>query len=87
MYDVETDTWSKAADLPVALHSAKMELLQGRPTIIGGLIDDGVTDDVNGALYQYFYETDEWKPHPAVKLRIPRSSAAVFQVPRELFQC
>ena len=87
------DTWSKVADLPIPLHSAKMELLQGKPTIIGGQTNDRwpvldantLTD--HGVLYQYFIETDEWKPHPTVQLRIPRANAAVFQVPREHFQC
>ena len=87
------DTWSKVADLPIPLHSAKMELLQGKPTIIGGqtndrwpVLDANTLRD-HGVLYQYFIETDEWKPHPTVQLRIPRANAAVFQVPRDHFQC
>ena len=85
MYDPETDQWIKVADLPVPLSSAKMELLEGRPTIIGGYNSDQKV--FNNILYQYFVETNEWKPHPFVKMRIPRSSAAVFQVPRDLFNC
>ena len=93
MYDVATDEWREVADLPIPLHSAKMENLQGKPTIIGGFTNerwpilDANTQTDNGVLYQYFIESDEWKPHPTVKMRIPRGKAAVFQVPRDLFQC
>ena len=36
MYNPETDQWTQVRDMPVALHSAKMELLNGIPTLIGG---------------------------------------------------
>ena len=42
MYNVELDTWFKAADLPVPLQSASMELLGGKPTIIGGFDSDSL---------------------------------------------
>ena len=85
MYNPETDQWTDIADLPFPINSHKMELLEGRPTIIGGYDSD--YQDQNPFLYQYYVETDEWREHPTVQLRIPRSSAAVFQVPRELFRC
>lgn len=84
MYNVETNAWQKLADLPIPLSSAKLELLGNRPTIIGGYDLDA--DTQNGKLYQYFVETDEWKAHD-VEMRLPRSSAAVFQVPRNFFRC
>ena len=85
MYNPETDQWTDIADTPVPISSHKMELLEGRPTIIGGI--DSAARRTNRHLYQYYVETDEWKPHPTITMRIPRSSAAVFQVPRELFRC
>ena len=36
MYNPETDDWTRVADMPVPLQSARMELLNGIPTIIGG---------------------------------------------------
>ena len=85
MYDPKTDKWEKLPDLPFPLNGAKMELLDGVPTIFGGF--DGVTQ--NGLLIQYHDRLKEWIPHPTIRMRIPRSSAAVFQVPRHLFpkQC
>ena len=95
MYNPDTNKWTPVKDLPVGLSSAKMELLAGRPTIIGGYIlanpgADPVWSDPrntqNGKLYQYFVEDDEWRPHE-IEMRLPRTSAAVFQVPRHFFQC
>ena len=85
MYNPRTDQWTPVADLPVPLSGAKMDLLGNRPTIIGGYTN--ATVNRNGKLYQFFVETDEWKAHPTVEMRVPRSSAAVFQVPRDLFRC
>ena len=82
MYNPETETWTQVANLPVPLSSAKMDELDGVPTIVGGY--DG--SNQNDVLYQYKSETNEWVAHPKVKLRVPRSSAAVFQVPRTLFE-
>ena len=39
----------------------------------------------NGLLIQYRDRLKEWIPHPTIRMRIPRSSAAVLQVPRHLF--
>ena len=82
MYNPETDLWTRVADLPKPLHSAKMELLEGLPTIVGGY-DNTNQNDV---LYQYHPDIDQWKPHPIAKMRIARSSATVFQVPRGIFK-
>jgi hypothetical protein len=81
MYAPMTNTWTKVADLPTGINSAKMELLDGLPTIVGGY--NGETR--NGILYQYHPDLDLWKEHPNAKMRIPRSSATVFQVPRLMF--
>jgi hypothetical protein len=40
----------------------------------------------NGILYQYYPDFDEWRQHPSVTMRVPRSSAAVFQVPKHIFK-
>ena len=85
MFDPRENIWIPVADLPVPINSAKMELLAGRPTIIGGYDTDN--KQRNGKLYQYYVETNEWKAHPTVQLRLPRSSAAAFQVPRDFFRC
>ena len=83
MYDLANDSWSRRADLPFPVNSAKMELLDGLPTLIGGFNNDTYTQ--NGILLQYHTGTDEWIPHPKAQMRLPRSSAAVFQVPRQHF--
>ena len=65
--------------------SRDMPLLDGIPTIIGGFDSKAQ----NGLLIQYHDRLKEWIIHPKIRMRIPRSSAAVFQVPRHLFpkQC
>ena len=86
MYDPTTNTWTRLPDLPFPLNSAKMELLGGLPTIFGGYNDDARTQ--NDILLQYHPDKDQWIPHPTNKLRLKRSSAAAFNVPRNLFpQC
>ena len=40
MYNLETNQWTRVADMPVPLNSARMELLNGVPTIIGGYNTD-----------------------------------------------
>ena len=61
-----------------------MEVLDGLPTIVGGY--DNESDKQNDILYQYHPEADEWREHPFARLRIARSSPAVFQVPRGIFR-
>ena len=84
IFDLETETWSPAADLPVPLNSHKMELLGGLPTVIGGY--DAKNDNRNGILYQYHHENNSWllPENPEHQMLIPRSSAAVFQVPKDI---
>ena len=67
------------------LNSAKMELLDGIPTVIGGYDTD--IGKQNRYLYQYFEKYDAWQRHPTITLRIARSSPAVFPVPSNLFNC
>jgi len=62
-----------------------MELFDGYPSIIGGYIT--AEDRQNGILYSYDPDEDEWFENEFVSLRIPRSSPAVFQVPKTLFKC
>lgn len=69
----------------LSLNSAKMELLDGIPTVIGGYDTD--IGKQNKYLYQYFEKYDAWQRHPTITLRIARSSPAVFSVPSHLFNC
>ena len=57
-----------------------MELLDGVPTLIGGFNSEA--GSYNDVLYQY--KDNDWLPLSAPKMRIPRSTAAVFQVPKSL---
>ena len=83
MYNPETDQWTKIADMPVALNSARMELLDGVPTVIGGFNTE--TREFNKYLYQYFpAPIDQWRKSD-YELKTPRSSPAVFKVPSHLF--
>ena len=84
IYDLDLNVWKKAADLPLPLNSHKLEPLGGLPTVIGGY--DRLSDSRNSKLFQYHPEKDEWLEHPDPRntLRIPRSSAAVFQVPKDI---
>jgi len=106
MYDPETDTWSRVADLPHRINGldgfmllynhysktilknilsrAKMELFDGLPTLVGGYIHDERKQ--NRDLFVYNPEQNKWHIHE-IQMRIPRSSPAVFQVPRKLFNC
>eukprot|EP00094_Tigriopus_californicus_P006154 TCALIF_05926-PA protein Name:"Similar to snk Serine protease snake (Drosophila melanogaster)" AED:0.19 eAED:0.19 QI:0/0.83/0.71/0.85/0.66/0.71/7/188/824 len=79
--DPETGKWSPVADLPIPLMSAQMQVFDGYPTIVGGYDNR----DRNGKMFQYIIEEDRWYEHPTAKLRIPRSSAAVIQVPKNMF--
>ena len=85
MYNPRTNTWTPVAPLPVALNSARMELLGGKPTMIGGYNTE--TDTRNSKLWQYDVVNDKWTAHPNVEMRVPRSSFAAFQVPRGFFRC
>ena len=79
IYDPETAEWTKAPDMPEPISGAKMELFDGFPTTVGGF--NGTTQVET--LYQYDIMYNEWFANPSTHLRIPRSSAAVFQVPRQ----
>lgn len=81
MFDPVRKTWERKARLPRPLSGAKMELLAGKPTIVGGFDNENQND----VLYQYDYYTNSWNILPGIKLRVARSSAAVFQVPWNLF--
>ena len=81
LLDVNSGSWTRVADLPRPISSGSMQLFDGVPTVIGGT--DGVTQ--NGKMYQYFVEENVWREHPWASLRIPRSSAAVFEIPYNMF--
>ena len=72
-------------DLPKGLRGAKMENLDGKPTIFGGF--DGETH--NRILYQYNISdgpNGSWTEHPNITLNKGRASPVVFQVPKYLFR-
>ncbi len=83
MYDPVKDSWSRKSDLPFPINSAKMEQLNGLPTLVGGF--NNAINTQNGILLQYHADKDQWIEHPKAQMRLPRSSAAVFQVPRNYF--
>ena len=83
LYNPMTNEWKRVADLPVPLHSARMDLLDNTPTLIGGF--DGENLRENDVIYQYDLTDDVWTDFPT-KLKMGRSSPAVFQVPSSLFQ-
>ena len=82
LYNPFTGQWEESANLPVPLHSARMENLNGVPTIFGGY--DGSTQ--NDILYQYHFDSDQWIPHLNVTLSIGREKPAVFLVPKYLIK-
>ena len=82
IYDPETNEWTEVASLPVPLYSAKMDLLDEIPTLIGGY--DGANLKDNDIIYQYHVMNNTWTEFPR-KLKVARSNPAVFQVPQSLF--
>ena len=90
IFSLNTFEWKNAAELPIPLSSFQMTQFDGLPTTIGGVtINDNSKEndlfiDVE-KLYQYHYDTNQWIPHPYINLTLPRSSAAVFQVPHYYF--
>ena len=65
------------ADLPRVLHNARMELLDGVPTVFGGIGNNTRSNK----LYQYNHTIDEWREHPRnLRLETGRDAAAVFRV-------
>ena len=90
MYDPATNTWTRLPDLPFPVSSAKMELVNGKPTIIGGYTikgDEGV--DIDGAkrttklatLISYDLENKQWNVDEGT-VKIPRSGFAAIQIPK-----
>jgi len=57
-------------------------IVSGYPTLIGGYNSDSETQ--NDKLFAYDPSRNRWR-ELSQKMRLPRSSAAVFQVPREMF--
>ena len=72
-----TDEWKRVADLPQELRNARMELLDGVPTMFGGIGNDVY----NNKLIQYNHTNDEWREHTQnLRLDKGRDAAAVFRV-------
>ena len=61
-----------------------MDLLDGVPTLVGGFNADA--GNFNEALYQYNLEERDWVRVPSVSMRVPRSDAADFPVPKSLVE-
>ena len=79
MYFPHNNTWVEIADLPLPLHSARMDLLEELPTLIGGYNGKEESD----VIYQYHISNNTWVEYP-IKLKNGRSSPAVFQIPKAL---
>ena len=77
------NVWNRVADLPIAISNAKMEVLEGLPTIIGG--GDGRKKRPNKCLYQYHSESNKWDEHGRIKMKVARASPAVVAVPKAMF--
>ena len=77
------NVWNRVADLPIAISNAKMEVLEGLPTIIGG--GDGRKKRPNKRLYQYHSESNKWDEHGRIKMKVARASPAVVAVPKAMF--
>ena len=60
IYNPGLNQWTRVADLPVPLHSARMDLLAETPTLIGGY--DGTRD--SDVIYQYKVAEDKWTEYP-----------------------
>ena len=84
VYNLQTGKWiQRKAELPYKLNLGQLGILDGLPTFVGGYHED--LEASNGILYQYHWDQDEWIPHPALNLTIPRYRATAFQVPKDLF--
>ena len=62
IFDPDSNSWAPAAALPKPLSGARLELLDGLPTIVGGYDNDRQND----ILYQV-----HWKPdtrHPDIRI-------------------
>ena len=81
IFDLQAGVWKTVASLPIPLSSAKMDLFGGKPTIVGGY--DNMRE--NGELFQYYINEDTWRVQEHFKMRIPRSSPAVFTIPEYIF--
>ena len=84
MYDPVTDTWTQLPDLPIPMSGAKMELLNGKTTIIGGNTQDTPGGPVNptNILLSYDPKNNQWNVDGNIKL--PRSNHLVMQIPKQL---
>ncbi len=60
-----------------------MDILDGLPTFVAGYNEDD--QEINGKIYQYHWDEDEWVLHPSLSLTYPRHNFALFQVPKNLF--
>ena len=82
LYDPATDTWTALPDLPFPIHSGKMTEINGKPTIIGGVILEDATKGVDQSNYMvsYDYESNQWNVDG--KIQLPRSSHAIIQIPK-----
>ena len=84
MYDPATNTWTQLPDLPFPTSMAKMEQVNGKPTLIGGATQEtpgGPVTQTN-LLVSYDYKTNQWNVDG--KIQLPRSSHAIIQIPKTL---
>ena len=84
MYDPATDEWTTLPNLPFPISQARMENVDGKPTIIGGYTkntpkESKVVERLS-TLVSYDVENNQWIVDG--KINVPRSSFATIQIPK-----
>ena len=82
LYDPATNTWTKLPDLPFPISSGKMEQLNGKPTLIAGSTQNTPGGPVTQSNLMVAYDAEKNQWDVVGKIKLPRSSHAVIQVPK-----
>lgn len=80
IYSPATGDWANGPILPLALSSAGMIILDGKPTLFGGQYMVS-----RKRVYSFEYENGAWT-HLDHDMQEARASAGTFAVPETLFQ-
>jgi N-acetylneuraminic acid mutarotase len=82
VYNPETDTWRRAADLPVAMHHANAAAVDGRIYVLGFLVR-GFEEDGRG----YIYDPDEdaWTEGPSLPATTHRGASGMAVVGSNIY--
>lgn len=82
VYDIATDTWSKAAPLPRPMHHANAAAYGGKLYVLGGL--DSLSFTAFGDSFVYDPSTDAWMAIESIPAGTERGSAFVGVVGRRI---